>query len=205
MFASLPLLALSHVCLPKQNPQIRQLKPYKNQTTVHPQPQIGGASSHPIQLVDAASSFFSSNTSSNRQRTHIQSNSAALQLFPRSKYSLPSSVQGEWNPHQFSANIEDVQHLKLDSPNVDELPVDLKSTLGKKRKDGKSVPPLPLTTIQRVHINRLVEIYGDNYERMFMDSKLNAMQHSVATLEKLYKSSSGLGYGLDVQFPFLRG
>ncbi|KAF3965420.1 hypothetical protein CMV_010387 [Castanea mollissima] len=65
---------------------------------------------------------------------------------------------------------------------------DLKSALGKKRKDGKSTPPLPLTTIQRVHISRLVEKYGDNYERMFMDSKLNAMQHSVATLEKLCKS-----------------
>ncbi|KAL4652044.1 hypothetical protein ACB092_01G204400 [Castanea dentata] len=43
--------------------------------------------------------------------------------------------------------------------------MDLKSALGKKRKDGKSAPPLPLTTIQRVHINRLVEKYGDNYEQ----------------------------------------
>ncbi|KDP28146.1 hypothetical protein JCGZ_13917 [Jatropha curcas] len=64
---------------------------------------------------------------------------------------------------------------------------DLKSALGKKRKDGKSAPLQPLTTMQRVHIGRLVEKYGDNYQAMFMDTKLNVMQHPVATLEKLCK------------------
>ncbi|OAY49525.1 nucleolar protein 16 [Manihot esculenta] len=64
---------------------------------------------------------------------------------------------------------------------------DLKSALGKKRRDGKSAAPQPLTTIQRVHIGRLIEKYGDNYQVMFMDSKLNVMQHSIATLEKLCK------------------
>ncbi|XP_059659539.1 uncharacterized protein LOC132306235 [Cornus florida] len=64
---------------------------------------------------------------------------------------------------------------------------DLKSALGKKRKDGKTAPAQPLTTIQRVHIGRLVERYGDDYQRMFTDTKLNKMQHSVATLEKLCK------------------
>lgn len=93
--------------------------------------------------------------------------------------------------------------------------LDLKTALGKKRKDGKSAPLQPLTTIQRVHVGRLIEKYGDDYEvsfsftyfwiwviafvffffsslkvvlqRMFMDTKLNSMQHSAATLEKLCK------------------
>ncbi|KAK9201844.1 hypothetical protein WN944_017052 [Citrus x changshan-huyou] len=64
---------------------------------------------------------------------------------------------------------------------------DVKSALGKKRKDGKTASLQPLTTIQRVYIGRLVERYGDDYQAMFRDTKLNAMQHSVATLEKLCK------------------
>ncbi|XAR61329.1 hypothetical protein NMG60_11035003 [Bertholletia excelsa] len=60
---------------------------------------------------------------------------------------------------------------------------DLKSALGKKRRDGKSAPLQPLTTMQRIHIGRLVEKYGDDYQSMFMDTKLNKMQHSVGTLE----------------------
>ncbi|KAK9281884.1 hypothetical protein L1049_004791 [Liquidambar formosana] len=64
---------------------------------------------------------------------------------------------------------------------------DLKSALGKKRRDGKTAPLQPLTTMQRLHISRLIEKYGDDHQRMFMDTKLNAMQHSVATLEKLCK------------------
>lgn len=64
---------------------------------------------------------------------------------------------------------------------------DVKSALGKKRKDGKTAPLQPLTTIQRVYIGRLVERYGDDYQAMFRDTKLNAVQHSVATLEKLCK------------------
>ncbi|KAF5176353.1 Multidrug resistance abc transporter atp-binding and permease protein [Thalictrum thalictroides] len=64
---------------------------------------------------------------------------------------------------------------------------DLKSALGKRRKDGKTAPLQPLTAMQRVHIGRLVEKYGDDYQKMFMDTKLNAMQHPVATLEKLCK------------------
>ncbi|KAL3517447.1 hypothetical protein ACH5RR_020036 [Cinchona calisaya] len=64
---------------------------------------------------------------------------------------------------------------------------DLKSALGKKRSDGKSAPPQPLTTMQRCHVGRLIEEYGDDYESMFMDTKLNKMQHSVATLKNLCK------------------
>ncbi|CAI9761464.1 unnamed protein product [Fraxinus pennsylvanica] len=64
---------------------------------------------------------------------------------------------------------------------------DLKSALGKKRTDGKHAPLQPLTKIQRIHVGRLVEKYGDDYQSMFMDIKLNKMQHSVATLEKLCK------------------
>ncbi|XP_043710908.1 uncharacterized protein LOC122659832 [Telopea speciosissima] len=62
---------------------------------------------------------------------------------------------------------------------------DLKSALGKKRRDGKTAPLQPLTSIQRVHVRQLIEKYGDDFQSMFMDTKLNAMQHSVATLEKL--------------------
>ncbi|CAI8612740.1 unnamed protein product [Vicia faba] len=63
---------------------------------------------------------------------------------------------------------------------------DLKSALGKRRRDGKSALPQPLTSIQRLYISRLVEKYGADFQRMMMDIKLNPMQHSVATLEKLY-------------------
>ncbi|KAE8696970.1 glycine-rich protein 2 [Hibiscus syriacus] len=64
---------------------------------------------------------------------------------------------------------------------------DLKTALGKKRRDGRSMHLQLLTTMQRHHIGRLVERYGDDYQAMFMDVKLNKMQHSVATLEKLCK------------------
>ncbi|KAG9443783.1 hypothetical protein H6P81_015123 [Aristolochia fimbriata] len=62
---------------------------------------------------------------------------------------------------------------------------DLKSALGKKRRDGKAAPLQPLTAIQRVYIGRLIEKYGDDYEMMFRDMKLNSMQHSVAVLKNL--------------------
>ncbi|KAK7259331.1 hypothetical protein RIF29_24935 [Crotalaria pallida] len=62
---------------------------------------------------------------------------------------------------------------------------DLKSALGKKRRDGKGALPQPLTAMQRVHISRLVDKYGDDYQKMFFDIKLNPMQHSLATLRKL--------------------
>ncbi|XP_073157718.1 uncharacterized protein [Henckelia pumila] len=64
---------------------------------------------------------------------------------------------------------------------------DLKSALGKTRTDGKSGSLQPLTAIQRIHVGKLVKKYGDDYQSMFMDTKLNQMQHSVATLEKLCK------------------
>ncbi|CAN0885449.1 hypothetical protein LINGRAHAP2_LOCUS15119 [Linum grandiflorum] len=41
---------------------------------------------------------------------------------------------------------------------------DLKSALGKQRKDGKSAPLQPLTTMQRYHMSRLVEKYGNDYQ-----------------------------------------
>ncbi|XP_010259588.1 PREDICTED: uncharacterized protein LOC104598964 isoform X2 [Nelumbo nucifera] len=41
---------------------------------------------------------------------------------------------------------------------------DLKSALGKKRRDGKTAPLQPLTSMQRVYIGRLIEKYGDDYQ-----------------------------------------
>ncbi|KAL3849763.1 hypothetical protein ACJIZ3_011645 [Penstemon smallii] len=64
---------------------------------------------------------------------------------------------------------------------------DLKTALSKKRTDGKAASLQPLTAVQRIYVSRLVEKYGDDYQRMFMDTKLNKMQHSIATLEKLCK------------------
>lgn len=45
--------------------------------------------------------------------------------------------------------------------------LDLKTALGKKRKDGKSAPLQPLTTLQRVHVGKLIEKYGDDYQVSF--------------------------------------
>ena len=82
-------------CLSKQNPQIVDTTsaaqptkpsepgaPTNPQSPVHSQPQIGGTSSHPIYSSAPLSSLFSSNPYSNQRRTHIQSNSTALHLFP---------------------------------------------------------------------------------------------------------------------------
>ena len=93
--------------------------------------------------------------------------------------------------------------------------LDLKSALGKRRRDGKSAPLQPLTNLQRIHIGKLVEKHGDDYQvrkkfsleevcslldlsfpflislfllqSMFMDTKLNKLQHSAGALEKLCK------------------
>ncbi|KAK7277731.1 hypothetical protein RJT34_22746 [Clitoria ternatea] len=62
---------------------------------------------------------------------------------------------------------------------------DLKSVLGKKRRDGRNSLPQPLTAMQRIHIRRLVDKYGDDYKSMLMDRKLNPMQHSVGALKNL--------------------
>lgn len=70
---------------------------------------------------------------------------------------------------------------------------DLKSALGKTRRDGKHAPLQPLTAMQRLHIGRLVDKYGDDYQGMFMDIRLNKMQHSVATLKNLCKRYHACG------------
>ncbi|KAJ8547427.1 hypothetical protein K7X08_011013 [Anisodus acutangulus] len=91
-------------------------------------------------------------------------------------------------PKKEIPNADDVDAFEdLDDSGSEVEEDDLKSALGKKRRDGKSAPLQPLTTIQRVYISRLMEDYGDDYQSMFMDTKLNKMQHSVATLEKLCK------------------
>ncbi|KAL5098150.1 hypothetical protein RYX36_002477, partial [Vicia faba] len=48
---------------------------------------------------------------------------------------------------------------------------DLKSALGKRRRDGKSALPQPLTSIQRLYISRLVEKYGTDFQVLAYDTK----------------------------------
>ncbi|MCD7470797.1 hypothetical protein HAX54_010946 [Datura stramonium] len=108
-----------------------------------------------------------------RCRTSHMIETDSLQVPPPQKQPLPSD------------DADAFQDLDDSGSEVEED--DLKSALGKKRRDGKSAPLQPLTSIQRVYISRLVEEYGDDYQSMFMDTKLNKMQHSIATLEKLCK------------------
>lgn len=113
-----------------------------------------------------------------RSRTHHLIQSDSLQVPPPPPPPpLNDAVSGEADVSEFDP-VDSGSDLEED---------DLKSALGKRRRDGKSAPLQPLTTIQRLHISRLVEKYGDDYLRMFMDTKLNKMQHSVATLEQLCK------------------
>ncbi|KAL5062147.1 hypothetical protein RYX36_023884, partial [Vicia faba] len=48
---------------------------------------------------------------------------------------------------------------------------DLKSALGKRRRDGKSALSQPLTSIQRLYISRLVEKYGADFQVLAYDAK----------------------------------
>ncbi|KAL5071948.1 hypothetical protein RYX36_022835, partial [Vicia faba] len=54
---------------------------------------------------------------------------------------------------------------------------DLKSALGKRRRDGKSELPQPLTSIQRLYISRLVEKYGADFQDAVTDLS-NALEVS---------------------------
>ncbi|MCO5582574.1 hypothetical protein L7F22_036472 [Adiantum nelumboides] len=62
---------------------------------------------------------------------------------------------------------------------------DLKSALGKKRRDGEHAPLQRLTKMQRVYVSRLIMKHGNDYKAMSRDLKLNKMQHPPAALEKL--------------------
>ena len=42
--------------------------------------------------------------------------------------------------------------------------VDLKTQLGKKRRDERTAHLQPLTRMQHVHVGRLIEKYDDDYE-----------------------------------------
>ncbi|KAB5527441.1 hypothetical protein DKX38_021288 [Salix brachista] len=106
-----------------------------------------------------------------RSRTYHIIETESLQVAP-SQEQVDDGSTDEFEPFDSGSDLEED---------------DLKSALGKKRRDGEHAPLQPLTKMQRAHISQLVEKYGDDYRRMFMDSKLNAMQHSVATLEKLCK------------------
>ncbi|KAI5065012.1 hypothetical protein GOP47_0019707 [Adiantum capillus-veneris] len=64
---------------------------------------------------------------------------------------------------------------------------DLKSVLGKKRRDGEHAPLKRLTKMQRVYVSRLIVKHKDDYKAMARDLKLNKMQHPPAALEKLCK------------------
>ncbi|KAJ4878771.1 hypothetical protein Rs2_35825 [Raphanus sativus] len=78
------------------------------------------------------------------------------------------------------ANNQDSASVTVSLP----LGANLKTALGKQRKDGKSAPLQPLTTMQRTHVRRLVVKHGHHLESMYRDRKLDSMQHSVATPRK---------------------
>ncbi|KAK1292033.1 hypothetical protein QJS10_CPB17g01312 [Acorus calamus] len=84
---------------------------------------------------------------------------------------------------QLPRDVDDLLHDE--DPGSDLESDDLKTALGKRRRDGKQAAPLMLTAMQRLHVGKLVEKYGDDYQAMFMDTKLNRMQHSAGTLKKL--------------------
>ncbi|XP_057484432.1 uncharacterized protein LOC130770842 [Actinidia eriantha] len=88
---------------------------------------------------------------------------------------------------QVPPHVADVAEFESEDSGSDLEEDDLKSALGKKRRDGKSAPLQPLTNLQRIHIGKLIEKHGDGYQSMFMDTKLNKLQHSAGALEKLCK------------------
>ncbi|KFK42640.1 hypothetical protein AALP_AA1G021500 [Arabis alpina] len=105
-----------------------------------------------------------------RSRTDHMIQDESLNVPPPPEPSTDDPVAKEFEPIDSGSELEED---------------DLKTALGKQRKDGKSAPLQPLTTMQRKHISRLVEKYGDDIEGMCRDRKLNSMQHSFGTLLKL--------------------
>lgn len=87
-------------------------------------------------------------------------------------------------PDEDNGEIKDPEFQVIDSGS-DLEEDDLKSALGKRRRDGKTAPLQRLTTMQRVYVGRLIKKHGNEYQAMSRDLKLNAMQHSVAALQKL--------------------
>ncbi|KAK9756972.1 hypothetical protein RND81_01G133100 [Saponaria officinalis] len=122
---------------------------------------------------------------SNYKQFGVVSNPNLLGVRARTSHMIESdSLQVPPLPPKDIADIKVDEFAQFDSGS-DLEEDDLKSALGKKRRDGKRAPVQPLTTMQRVHLEPLIQKYGDDYESMFRDTKLNAMQHSVATLKSL--------------------
>lgn len=157
------------VGLPKKNPNV--FKPAFNMP-----PKL-------VKLLDLSDTQWNDQASviNNYKTFGVVSNPNLLGV--RSRYEkIIESDSLQVPPPKFDAPVSEFETIDSGS-DVEED--DLKSALGKKRRDGKTMPLLPLTRMQRVHIGPLVEKYGDDYQSMFRDTKLNKMQHSVATLEKL--------------------
>ena len=64
---------------------------------------------------------------------------------------------------------------------------DVRGALGKKKRHAPSVPLPRLTTMQRTYFGRLVAKYGDNFEAMARDTKLNRLQQPSGALKLLYR------------------
>lgn len=157
------------VGLPKKNPNV--FKPAFNMP-----PKL-------VKLLDLSDTQWNDQASviKNYKNFGVVSNPNLLGV--RSRYDkIIESDSLQVPPPKFDAPLSEFETIDSGS-DVEED--DLKSALGKKRRDGKTMPLLPLTRMQRVHVGPLVEKYGDDYQSMFRDTKLNKMQHSVATLEKL--------------------
>uniref|UniRef100_A0A7C9DIB3 Nucleolar protein 16 n=1 Tax=Opuntia streptacantha TaxID=393608 RepID=A0A7C9DIB3_OPUST len=122
---------------------------------------------------------------SNYKQFGVVSNPNFLGVRARTSHIIESdSLQVPPPPPEDPADIRVDEFEPIDSGSELEED-DLKTVLGKKRRDGKSAPSQPLTAMQRAHLRPLIEKYGDDYESMFKDIKLNSMQHSVATLKNM--------------------
>eukprot|EP00271_Cylindrocystis_brebissonii_P012061 TRINITY_DN3012_c0_g1_i1.p1 TRINITY_DN3012_c0_g1~~TRINITY_DN3012_c0_g1_i1.p1 ORF type:complete len:202 (-),score=59.23 TRINITY_DN3012_c0_g1_i1:1400-2005(-) len=103
----------------------------------------------------------------------------ALQQLPKEGAEQAQEGKGEGEEEgEGNAEREDSEG---EAPHHDEV----RAALGLKRRHGPSKPLPRLTTMQRLHVGRLIRRYDQDYEAMARDRHLNAMQHSAGALKLL--------------------